>query len=341
MADQYLQQLTEESTPVQTDYVPISDNSTQRLRKLNIRKLFVTTGLAGGQLVYGGTQSGDGLQIESTTNAVKGPIHLYSSQFICYSDSLQAIAAGNHNGEGIVSIGGSGLYNDGILTVAPSNSGSASVYLRGGSSEPSAPQNGSIWNNSNVGNIVNYIRGAKHYTGGAIWTSQSNVLTFNTVVETSMLSSSGKGTKTFPANFFTAGRVVEIRIAGYITTSGTPSLRIRGYLGGVARLDSTAVSMPSDLGTGNTREGQFQIIIHLICHSTGSSGQFRMSGIWILGNATNNQMTLNNLHANSSVSPTFTLNTSAAQTFDVTSEWGTAFNTNEIGSEIAMINVIS
>jgi len=338
MADEYLQQLTEKATLTSSDYVPVSDAGASRLGKMLLNRLFVAEGLPGGQTVYGGTLDSNNLSISTTSASTQGYFNYNASWHLFKVNDATAMTL-NPTGLGVGTTSAAGRL---AIAGASSQSNLASIYMKPADGEPGSPVNGSIWNDSNK-NFVFYTSGAKHRTGGALWTSSANKNVFSTAAETSLLTSTGIGSTTFPTDFWQAGKVVEIILIGIVTTGTSPPwVRIKGKVGGTTRLDSATMTFPSDLGqSANAYEGQYEIRMILTCHSTGSSGQFRISGIWKQDALSGLGMLALSLYANgSTVSPTFTMDTSLASALDVTVQFQTASILNNFECWSSSINVI-
>lgn len=135
----------------------------------------------------------------------------------------------------------------------------------------------------------------------------------NTVTETTLIGA-GSGSLTVAANAFTAGKSMLIYVWGNIGDTGAPTLRLRGKLGGVTILDTTAFN--AALITGTTL---WQASMYLTCRTTGAGGTGIAQGMFSYFTAASVQTNAQMVNTT-----TFALNTTTTNVIDFTAQWGTA-----------------
>lgn len=153
----------------------------------------------------------------------------------------------------------------------------------------------------------------------------SDVTVASTVAETT-LASSGLGSLVFPANYFYAVRSILVEACGVVSTTGTPTLRLRFKFGSSSLIDTGAVTMPA----GITNEA-WSLRALITCRSVGAAGTFKGQGRFDHATAT----------AGASNTGTTTIDTTAAQTANLTAEWGTSSASNTITCSNLAIRVLS
>lgn len=156
-------------------------------------------------------------------------------------------------------------------------------------------------------------------SSSTVFSQTASVTVTNTVTETSVVST-GAGTVTFPANYFAAGTSITIRLWGIHTATGNPTIRWRVKLGSVVLLDSTAVTSQTSTNQAMDVDGV------ITCRTTGASGTFIGQGKYI---------EVGNLLQGMANTTTATVDTTVAQTLDVTIQWGTA----AVGDSVTVTNL--
>jgi hypothetical protein len=168
------------------------------------------------------------------------------------------------------------------------------------------------------------------FTGGApvnfgIFTETADVQIADTLTETSMLGG-GEGTKTIPANFLKIGDTFHLEMSGYMDTVATPDATIRVKLGA-----TTISSHTISLATIPADEF-WDLHMCFVVRTTGASGTVTSSGKF-------EYMDSGTLKGIGLVATgTTTINTTIAETIDITWEWGTAAATNDIVVQQAHIS---
>lgn len=150
---------------------------------------------------------------------------------------------------------------------------------------------------------------------GNIYTQTTSVTVANTVTETSLLTS----TVTLPANFFTIGKQLNIKVRGFHSGVSTPTIRIRVKLGSTVILDTGVIN------SGNSTNAYFDIDGVICCRTVGATGTVMSQGYFTeLGGGAGAFGMTNTAAA--------TIDTTASLVYDVTVEWGTASASNTITS---------
>lgn len=158
--------------------------------------------------------------------------------------------------------------------------------------------------------------------------------TLNTsVAETTILAGGGSLgnsiNRAIPANSFHNGTAYRIKMNGYISDTGTPTLQIR-VKGSATVWDTGAITLPTL--TGNQHWEAEWIIFG---KTEGASGTVKCSG----------HFRINNTNALFVMAPAptggdTTINTTAAFTIDVTAQWGTSNVSNNIVTQNCTIEKI-
>ncbi len=167
--------------------------------------------------------------------------------------------------------------------------------------------------------------GQRKSISGAIYSQTSSVAVGGTVAETSILTN----TTPLPIDFFTVGRTIHFVFTGVHSATAAPTLRVRVKIDGVTILDTGAIN------TGNSTNSYFEIHGDIGCRSIGVNGSVIGQGYYLekgVGSGGNDfQMT--------NTAP-ITLNTTTANDFNVTVEWGTANALNTMTCTNGYVHVI-
>lgn len=200
---------------------------------------------------------------------------------------------------------------------------------------PGSPATGDTWNDSTQKNLITFPNGVKQTLSGVIYTTTASTTVANTVTETTLVGS-GVGTDTLPTNFLVAGKTVRVSAWGVYSTTGTPTLRYRVRMGGIAGtvvLDTAAQTTAS----GVTNRG-WRVDGLITCRTTGAGGTVfgqgsstvssaafaAASGTWDMENTA-----------------TTAIDTTAAQQVVLSAEWGTASASNTITCSNFMVEVLN
>lgn len=157
--------------------------------------------------------------------------------------------------------------------------------------------------------------GVNNYNNYSLLLSQIGDKTVaNTVAETSLIDGI-LGSATLPADFLKAGKVIEFKVTGYHSSQGNPTLRVKVKIGSTTVLDTGSVL------SGNSTDAVIQLSAFITVRSIGATGTVIGNGVYQeLGTGTNIFPMLNKTVS--------TINTTIANTMDITLQWGTASSNN-------------
>ena len=138
------------------------------------------------------------------------------------------------------------------------------------------------------------------------------------------------------ANTLYTGQRLRLTAYGIFSTTGTPTLLIGGYYGGVAGL---ALAATTAITTGNNAASwpwRFEMDIYI--RSTGTSGTAWCMGLLSLGTS----LTAASLNiAPATQTQPVTINTTAANAITAGAQWGSANSSNTITCEDAYVELLS
>jgi hypothetical protein len=163
----------------------------------------------------------------------------------------------------------------------------------------------------------------------ALFTATADKTVANTASETSLVGT-GVGTAntgTFGGGFFVAGKTLRVRVRGYLSNTGTPTLNLIVKLGSVTICSTGAVATI----TGQSNAG-FELVCDLTCRTTGASGTIIGEGMFSYGTANGTRLV---------ATAAATVDTTAAQLLDVTATWGTASSSNTITAATCTIEALN
>lgn len=172
--------------------------------------------------------------------------------------------------------------------------------------------------------------GIDRFLIGSIFTSTADQSVANTTSEGTLIGT-GVGTLTLPANFWTVGKTIRLRIWGYYSNDVIPGdTNIRVKIGSVTVM-STGDKL---LNNAAETDRAFSMEFDLTCRTTGASGT-------ILGNGRFQYVRDNALPEYLPLSGLETVNTTAAATLDVTAQWTAAEIGNHLTSTQVSVEVLS
>lgn len=149
---------------------------------------------------------------------------------------------------------------------------------------------------------------------GVLFTQTATATVANTTTETT-LTSTGEGSLTLPANFFTTGKTVQVKGYGYHSAAGNPDITVKIKIGGTTYLTTGTVSC------GNSTDTYVELQGTITCRSTGATGTIMAQGFYVETGGGDNHFGMPN-------TTTQTIDTTTTQTIDVTVQWGTASASN-------------
>lgn len=153
----------------------------------------------------------------------------------------------------------------------------------------------------------------------------------NTTTETAVLaglSSAAGSSNSIEAGFTRIGTLYRVRLWGNVTTTGTPTLRIKLKLGTTVLGDTTAVTMNNNTG------GRFWLEFLFRVTSLGATGAFDCFTHFEYSSVTQGAATMTYIVDGNSG----TVDTTSTQTLDVTIQWGTASASNAFNTFGATID---
>lgn len=166
-----------------------------------------------------------------------------------------------------------------------------------------------------------------------LWISTTGKTITNTASETSVISSTGIGSLTIPANFFTVGKVLRVRLGGTYQTPLIPSnVTVKVKLGSTV-IDTTVVT-GSVLATSSTAN-RFVGDALITCQAVGASGSVVIEGGVGFGVIISSIPVLATVDINNAGAAT-TVDTTISQVFDITATWAAA----QIGQGTITTNMI-
>lgn len=129
---------------------------------------------------------------------------------------------------------------------------------------------------------------------------------------------------TLPANYLYVGQVLRVHAYGRYSTTGTPTLLLGVYYGGVA---GTAIATTGTIITPSGVTNQtFCLEMTIVCRSVGSSGTVIGIGKTFGQNAATNSVNMIPATAPS----TATIDTTSAKAITLGAQWGTSSASNTI-----------
>jgi len=201
------------------------------------------------------------------------------------------------------------------LLIGGTNSGAQIRLGAGGAGTGSV--DGDIWNDNGNKSIKVYSNGIAHTVTGGFFAQTASVTVANTTTETTV-TSTGQGTLTLPANFFTVGKTIEYVFSGFYTTTGTPTLNFKFKYGSTVYVATGTVTLPT-IGSSSLFTGR----IRVTCRTTGGSGTVFVQGHMDYRGTT---VTFAQLVSTSAQ----TINTTTTQAATLTAQWGTAAVANTL-----------
>lgn len=206
----------------------------------------------------------------------------------------------------------------------------ASLRIRSGTA-PTSPNDGDLWNDSTQKVQYMNMAGVNQAMVGNIFTQTADATVSNTITETSIIST-GIGTKTLPSNFFVPGKTYRIRLRGYLSSTGTPTINVKHKLNSITLIQTGVQTI------NNTSNGYFIVDAVVTCRTTGVSGT--LSPVGTFDYETTGAGHVSGTYGMVSTSPV-TIDTTASQTIDTTVTWGTASAGNVITGQTCAIEVLN
>jgi len=206
------------------------------------------------------------------------------------------------------------------LDIAASTTAKASLRLQAGTA-PTSPNTGDVWNDSTQKTMQVYEAGVKQAVSTALFTQTATGTVTNTVTETA-ITSTGVGTLTLPANFFVAGKTINITGYGLHSSVGGSTINIRVKFG------STTICTTGTVTSGVDTNKSFWLDTMITCRTTGGTGTVFGQGVYHEVGASPADFDMVN-------TTTTTIDTTASQAVSITAEWDTA----NAGNSISLTNL--
>jgi hypothetical protein len=155
----------------------------------------------------------------------------------------------------------------------------------------------------------------------SLFTSTDDSTISNTAAETSIftgLTASAGSTRVIEAGITRPGTIYRIRILGNVTSTGTPTIQIRGYIGATVIANTTAVAL------ANNTNGRFWLTFDIRIETVGATGATIGFVRFDYSSATAGLATITTLVDAQAQNIDYTAN----QTLDVTVQFGAASPSN-------------
>lgn len=194
---------------------------------------------------------------------------------------------------------------------------------------------GSLWYDSTQLAMSAFAAGIQQQFVGVIFTYWAATAIANTTTETSLLNVGGPGgfvgTKTLPANFWTIGKQVRIKLKGTIGFTGTAvTATIKVYLG--STLIATGVNAVG--AAANAQTWEMEIV--LMATSVGAAGNIRGTG-----SGTWERSTTGAVNSWTFTTSNPAVDQTATKLLDVTVTWSAANASNTIKVDEASYEVLN
>lgn len=166
---------------------------------------------------------------------------------------------------------------------------------------------------------MSYIAG----TVNKIFAATATTTVTNTVTPTSLIPT-GTGSLTRPANYFGAGRTVQISLGGYCSMPALSAITI------IVKIGSTTIASGTSTSGlfGNFTNQGYRLGIILNVLTSGVTGQVAATGTITINNVTLNIFT---------GTSTPTINTTISNTLDVTITWDSATTSRTITTNVCQV----
>lgn len=163
-------------------------------------------------------------------------------------------------------------------------------------------------------------------TNAVRFTASANVTVASTASETTLIGS-GAGSLALAANALSSvGRTIRIEAMGYVSDTGTPTLRLKFKLGSTVILDSTAVTLGSGI---SNKLWRFSGLI--TTQTAGASGKLFAQG----------QFTQNGSVTDMVSTAQISIDLTAALTADLTAQWSASSASNTVTLTNLVVEVLN
>lgn len=142
-----------------------------------------------------------------------------------------------------------------------------------------------------------------------IFAQTATVTVANSASELTLVGG-GQGSITLPAGFFVVGKSIKIRLSGFHSSTGSPTITIRIKVGGATIATASGTS-------GNGSNDGFSAEMQITCRSTGLTGS-------IFGQGSYQELHAGGLVQGLNMTGPATVDTTGTLAVDITAQWGTA-----------------
>lgn len=192
--------------------------------------------------------------------------------------------------------------------------------------------NGDLWSDSNQKAVQAFAAGVEQTLSGVIATETATATVSNTASETTLIPTVA-GTASLPANFFVVGKKIRVRLGAIFSTPAVlGNVVFNAYLGSnlvasitLSDLDDSATNQPIDF------------YLEICCHTAGASGVVRPFGRCYYRNSGSAYLLIPFPSGNGAVS----LDTTAAQAFDLKITWDAATSSRTITTTAFSLEVLN
>ncbi len=219
---------------------------------------------------------------------------------------------------------------DNSIDLGNSTNGWRFLYLTDANST-NVSSEGQIAYDSSEKALTGFFAGVKQDFVGCLFTQTATQTIENTTTETSFFTT-GIGTLTLPANFFTVGKTIRIKFTGYVSGQVGHTADINVKLGSVV-LATSSGTYGSSL-TDSLWEGEFIFT----CRTTGATGTIMGQGRTLIAMSIGfTTVTMRPLLMTS----TATVDTTASNAIDITYTWDTADENDSLKITNAIVEVLN
>lgn len=161
-------------------------------------------------------------------------------------------------------------------------------------------------------------------TDGTLFQQTADKTVANTIVETTLLTT-GVGVKDLPTSTFVVGDGFRVNAQGRISDTATPTLEFK------VKLNGTLIATTGAVTLGAVSNDHWFLAFQGIFRSIGVTGTLMAAGGFL---------TQQNDHFGLTIASPIIIDTTIAQTVDVTATWGTAAAGNTITAQLACIEIL-
>ncbi len=126
---------------------------------------------------------------------------------------------------------------------------------------------GLSWFNTALNAFVVFGQGRSSYMVRNLYNQRANKSVSNSASELTLTGGTHIGSLTLPANWWLVFKSVRFKIWGAFTTTGTPTVRLRFYMGTVLLVDTGALTLPASV-----TDKQWIMEGEIVCQAIGASG---------------------------------------------------------------------